>query len=61
VSRTGRAPGTVGTTALIARCRHVKQLTDMRDIFDTPAIGEQTVVTDAVETIGQDALCTPHA
>jgi hypothetical protein len=51
--------GTVGTTALIVRCRHVKQLTDMRDVFDTPAIGEQTVVTDAVETIGQDA-CARH-
>ena len=53
--------GTVGATGLIVRCRHVKQPTDMRDVFDTPVVGEQTVVTDAVETIGQDALCTPHA
>jgi len=46
--------GTVCPTGLILRCRHVEQLTRMRDVLDTPAVGEETVVTDAVETIGQD-------
>jgi len=32
---------TVGTTGLILRGRQVEQLTRMRDVLDTPAVGEQ--------------------
>jgi len=37
---------TVGITGLILRRRHVEQPPGMRDVLDTPAVGEQTVVTD---------------
>src|SRR5207247_7719162 len=46
--------GPVGTTGVILRRRHVEQLPRSRNVLGAPAVGEQTVVTDAVETIGQD-------
>jgi len=46
--------GAVGITGLILRHPHVEQLTGSRDVLGAPAIGEETVVTDTVETIGQD-------
>jgi hypothetical protein len=42
--------GAVMTTGLILWRRYVEQLTRSRDILGTPAIGEETVVTDTVET-----------
>jgi len=32
----------------------LKQLTRSRDVLDAPAVGERTVVADAVETLRQD-------
>ena len=43
-----------GAVGLILRRRHVEQLTRSRDVLDAPAVGEETIVTDAVETVGQD-------
>ena len=39
---------------LILWRRYVEQLTRSRDILGAPTIGEETVVTDTVETVGQD-------
>jgi len=44
----------VGITGLIVWCRHVEQLPRSRDILGAPAVGEETEVPDAVETVGQD-------
>jgi hypothetical protein len=38
----------VAITGPILRRRQVEELTRSRDILDAPAIGEETVVTDAV-------------
>ena len=46
--------GAVGLTTLILRRRQVEQLTRSRDVLDAPAVGERTVVADAVETLQQD-------
>src|SRR5260370_31944304 len=46
--------GAVGLTTLILRRRQVEQLTRSRDVLDAPAVGERTVVADAVETLPQD-------
>ena len=46
--------GAVGLTTLILRRRQVEQLTRSRDVLDAPAVGERTVVADAVETLRQD-------
>jgi len=35
-------------------CRHVERLPRSRDVLGAPAVGEETVVPDAVETVGQD-------
>ena len=45
--------GTVGVTELILWCRHIEQLTRSRDALGAAAVGEETVVVDAVETVGQ--------
>jgi len=50
----GLIASTVGTTGLILRRWCVEELTRVRDVRDTSAIGEQTVVADAVKTIRQD-------
>ena len=47
--------GAVGLTTLILRRWQVEQLTCSRDVLDAPAVGERTVVADAVETLRQDA------
>jgi hypothetical protein len=44
----------VGITGLIVWCRHVERLPRSRDVLGAPAVGEETVVPDAVETVGQD-------
>ena len=44
--------GAVGITGLLLWRRHVEQLTRSRDVLGAPAVGEETIVTDAVETIG---------
>ena len=46
--------GAVGLTTLILWRRQVEQLTRSRDVLDAPAVGERTVVADAVETLRQD-------
>ena len=46
--------GAVGITGLIVWRRHVEQLPRSRDILGAPAVSEQTIVPDAVETVGQD-------
>jgi hypothetical protein len=46
--------GAVGITGDILRCLCVEQLTRSRDVLSAPAVGEETVVSDAVETVGQD-------
>jgi hypothetical protein len=46
--------GAVSITGLILWRRYVEQLTRSRDILGAPTIGEETVVTDTVETVGQD-------
>ena len=48
------APGAVGITGRFLWCRHVKQSSRSRDVFRAPAIGEEAVVSNAVETVGQD-------
>ena len=45
--------GAVGVTGRILWRRYVEQLTRSRDVLGAPAVGEQTIVTDAVETVGQ--------
>ena len=45
--------GAVGITGDILRCRCVEQLTRSRDVLSAPAVGEETVVSDAVKTVGQ--------
>ena len=47
-------PGAVGITGRLLWCRHVKQPARSRDVFRAPAIGEEAVVSNAVETVGQD-------
>src|SRR5438105_1599918 len=44
----------VGITGLIGWRRHVEQLPGSRDVLGASAVGEETVVADAVETVGQD-------
>ena len=44
----------VGITGLIVWRWHVEQLPRSRDVVGAPAVGEQTVVADAVETVRQD-------
>ena len=46
--------GAVGVTGRILWRRCVEQLTRSRDVLGAPAVGEETVVSDAVETVGQD-------
>ena len=46
--------GAVGITGRLLWCRHVKQPARSRDVFRAPAIGEEAVVSNAVETVGQD-------
>jgi len=53
--------GAVGITGLILRHPYVEQLTGSRDVLGAPAIGEETVVTDTVGTIGQGASSASDA
>ena len=46
--------GAVSITGRILWRRYVEQLTRSGDVLGAPAIGEETVVSDAVETVGQD-------
>ncbi len=46
--------GAVSVTGRILWRRCVEQLTRSRDVLGAPAVGEETVVSDAVETVGQD-------
>ena len=46
--------GAVGVTGRILWRRDVEQLTRSRDVLGAPAVGEETVVSDAVEPVGQD-------
>ena len=46
--------GAVGITGRLLWCWHVKQPARSRDVFRAPAIGEEAVVSNAVETVGQD-------
>ena len=46
--------GAVGVTGRILWRRCVEQLTRSRDVLGAPAVGEETVVADAVEPVGQD-------
>jgi hypothetical protein len=48
------AAGAVSITGRILWCREVEQLARSRDVLGASAVGEETVVTDAVETVGQD-------
>ena len=45
--------GAVGVTGRILWRRCVEQLTRSRDVLGAPAVGEETVVADAVETVGR--------
>jgi len=45
------APPLIALVGLILRRRQVEQLTRSRDVLDAPAVGERTVVADAVETL----------
>ena len=45
--------GAVSITGRILWRRYVEQLTRSGDVLGAPAIGEETVVSDAVETVGQ--------
>src|SRR6202035_3078277 len=45
--------GAVGITGLIPHLRHAEQLVRLRDAVGAPAIGEETVVADAMEAAGQ--------
>jgi hypothetical protein len=44
----------VSITGRILWCRYVEQLTRSGDVLGAPAVGEETVVSDAVETVRQD-------
>jgi hypothetical protein len=46
--------GAVGITGLIRRRRHAEQLTRSRDVLSAAAVGEETVVADAMKAAGQD-------
>jgi len=46
--------GPVSITGRILWRRYVEQLTRSRDVLGPPAVGEQTVVPDALEAVGQD-------
>ena len=46
--------GAVGVTGRNLWRRYIEQLTRSRDIRGAPAVGKETVVSDAVETVGQD-------
>jgi hypothetical protein len=48
------SPSLIALVGLILRRRQVEQLTRSRDVLDAPAVGERTVVADAVETLRQD-------
>src|SRR3979409_1614580 len=45
--------GAVGGTWVILCRRHVEQLPRSRDVVGAPAVGEETVVADAMEAAGQ--------
>ena len=45
--------GAVGIGGLDVCRRHVEQLPRLRDVVGAPAIGEETVVADAMEAAGQ--------
>ena len=47
-------PGAVGITGRYLWCRHVEELTRSRDVFRAAAVGEEAVVSDAMEAVGQD-------
>ena len=47
-------PGAVGIAGRFLWRRHVEQPARTRDVFRAPAIGEEAVVSNAVETVGQD-------
>ena len=44
----------VGVTGRILWRRCIEQLTRSRNVLGTPAVGKETVVSDAAETVGQD-------
>src|SRR5260221_8527262 len=46
--------GAVGFTGLTLCRRHVEQLPRSRDVIGAPAVGEETVVADAMEAARQD-------
>jgi hypothetical protein len=46
--------GAVSITGRILWRRYVEQLTRSGDVLGAAAVGEETIVTDAVETVGQD-------
>ena len=46
--------GAVGVTGRVLWRRDVEQLTRAGKVLGAPAVGEETVVSDAVETVGQD-------
>ena len=46
--------GAVGITGFSLWRRHVEQLTRSCCVVSAPAVGEQTIVTDTVETVVQD-------
>ena len=46
--------GAVGVTGRVLWSRDVEQLTRSGEVLGAPAVGEETVVADAVETVGQD-------
>jgi hypothetical protein len=46
--------GAVGVTGRILWRRYVEQLTRSREVLGAPAVGEETVVSDAVKSVGQD-------
>ena len=48
------AAGAVSIAGRILWCRDVEQPARSRDVLGASAVGEETVVTDAVETVGQD-------
>ena len=45
--------GAVGVTGRILWRRYVEQLTRSREVLGAPAVGEETVVSDAVKSVGQ--------
>ena len=46
--------GAVGVTGRILWRRDVEQLTRAGKVLGAPAVGEETVVSDAVKSVGQD-------